>query len=320
VSASVFQDWESRGAILNRDRTERVGTLLRRTQDATLAATWRRPRYRTSASVTAGAGYERRRFATSPDSLLPRINPAATGDTAYPRLFVSAGWGNAYRTGYGISPENGVGLTGSVLQRWGHGTSGVATRTYLGVATGYRGLALPGFANHVLAARVAGGWSDAHATRALEVGGTSGTPLSVIPGITLGEGSRTFPVRGFEAASLVGTRAATASIEYRAPLWLPARGWGLLPLFVDRTSLSLFGDYGTAGCATYIRTACPAADTLGGTMRSIASVGAELNVTAALLNWDQPYRFRLGVAVPVKGREETGAKSASVYLTAGLAF
>ncbi|HEY0994821.1 MAG TPA: hypothetical protein VGD77_02400, partial [Gemmatimonadaceae bacterium] len=170
VSASAFQDWESRGAILNRGRTERVGTLLRRTQEATLAATWRRPRYRTTASVTAGAGYERRRFATSPDSLLPRINPAATGDTAYPRLFVSAGWGNAYRTGYGISPENGVGLTGSVLQRWGHGTRGVATRTYLGVATGYRGLPLPGFANHVLAARVAGGWSDAHATRALEVG------------------------------------------------------------------------------------------------------------------------------------------------------
>ncbi len=320
VSGSLVQDWESRGGILDRDRTARIGTLLRRTQDASLAATWRRPRYRTNASVSGGVGYERRRFATTPDSLLSRIAPRFTGDTAYPRLFVSGGFGNAYRTGYGISPENGIGLTGSVLQRWSHGTSGVATRTYIGVGTGYRALPLPGFANHVIAARVAGGWSDANATRALEVGGSSGTPIALIPGVSLGEGSRTFPVRGFPVASLFGTRAATASLEYRAPLWLPARGWKLLPLFVDRTSISFFGDYGTAGCGPYIATACPAADSLGGTMRSIAGLGAELNVNAAIFNWDQPYRFRLGVAVPVKGREETAAKSASVYLTAGLSF
>lgn len=320
LSGSAFQDWESRGGIFNRDRTLRVGTLLRRTQDASLAATWRRPRYRTNASVSGGVGYERRLFATTPDSLLERINPAFTGDTAYPRLFVSGAFGNAYRTGYGISPENGIGLTGTVLQRWAHGTSGPATRTYLGVATGYRALPLPGFANHVIATRLAGGWSDSHATRALEVGGTSGAPIALIPGVSLGEGSRTFPVRGFPLAALFGTRAATASLEYRAPLWLPARGWKLLPLFVDRTAISLFGDYGTAGCGPYIATACPAADSLGGTMRSIASVGAELNVNAAVLNWDQPYRFRFGVAVPVKGREETAAKSASVYLTTGLSF
>jgi len=54
----------------------------------------------------------------------------------------------------------------------------------------------------VLALRVAGGVADSRAASAFEVGGTSGTVLEVVPGYTIGEGRRTFGVRGFPSASV----------------------------------------------------------------------------------------------------------------------
>jgi len=50
------------------------------------------------------------------------------------------------------------------------------------------------------------------------------------------------------------------------------------------------------------------------------STGAELNIGAAILSWDAPQTIRLGLAVPVVGRERFGANAVAPYLAFGLSF
>jgi WD40 repeat protein len=311
IGATVIQDWELLARLAG-------GDIRRRTQHGIVGATFSRPRYRTSASLTLGGGVQRRHFAVVPPAFRAALSPAtqrALTDSAYPHAFISGSWSNAYRTAYGISPEEGVTLTASVDQRWGRGATAAASRTYVGAATGYKSLDLPGFARHVAAVRVAGGLADRNATSTLEVGGTSGGTLSILPGYTIGTGRRLFPVRGFPAGSLEGSRAVATSVEYRAPLVIPGRGLRLLPVFVDRTALSLFYDAGAAWCPPSVGSFCFPAQREN---RWIASVGSELNVNAAVLSWDVPYRFRLGVAHPVT--RSVAAPALTWYFAIGLAF
>jgi hypothetical protein len=311
IDATLIQDWELRARLAG-------GDVRRRTQHAIVGATLVRPRYRTFASFTVGAGIQRRHFAVDPPEFRAALTPAsqaALTDSTYPRAFVSASWSNAFRTAYGISLEEGVALNGSIDQRWGRGASSAASRTYVGAAAGYKSLDLPGFARHVLAVRIAGGLADRNSTTTLEVGGTSGGTLAVLPGYAIGTGRQFFPVRGFGVASLEGTRAAATSVEYRAPLLIPGRGLALLPFFLDRTSVSFFYDAGAAWCPASLATFCYPA---GRDRRWIASVGAELNLAAAVLSWDVPYRFRLGVAHPVT--RAVDAPDLSSYFAVGLAF
>jgi hypothetical protein len=311
VGATLIQDWDVRARASD-------GEIRRRTQHAIVSATFARPRYRTSSSLTVGAGVQRRHFAVVPAELRPNLPAelqAALRDSTYPRAFLSGSWGNAYRTAYGISPEDGLTLNGSIDQRWGRGASASASRTYIGAVTGYKSLDLPGFARHVLALRVAGGLADRNATTTLEVGGVSGGVLSVLPGYAIGSGREQFPVRGFGAASLEGTRAAAGSLEYRLPLLIPGRGFRLLPFFLDRTSLSFFYDAAAAWCTTLDVASCYPVRREN---RWLGAAGAELNVNAAILSWDVPSRFRFGVAHPVT--DPVGAPPLTSYFTVGLSF
>jgi hypothetical protein len=311
LGATVIQDWELRARATD-------GEIRRRTQHAIVSATFARPRYRTSSSVTIGAGVQRRHFAVVPAELrasLPAEIQAALRDSTYPRAFIGGSWGNAYRTAYGISPEEGFTLNGSIDQRWGRGATAAASRTYVGAVTGYKSLDLPGFARHVFALRVAGGLADRNATSTLEVGGVSGGILSVLPGYAIGTGREEFPARGFGAASLEGTRAAAASAEYRLPLLIPGRGLRLLPVFLDRTSLSVFYDVAAAWCTTVTVASCYPERRED---RWLAAVGAELNIVAAILSWDVPSRFRLGLAHPVT--DPVNAPPLTSYFAIGLSF
>jgi hypothetical protein len=197
--------------------------------------------------------------------------------------------------------------------------STTASASIVGTVSGYKSLDLPGFAHHVLALRLAGGVADSRAGTSLEVGGTSGSTMEIVPGYTVGEGRRTFGVRGFPSGSVYGTQAEAASLEYRAPLALGGRGFGLMPFFFDRSSLSAFVDAGAAGCSAQplYPSVCSPAALLG---RTIASVGAELGLSAAVLQWDSPQSIRVGVAVPVAGRELVGARRVSAYLAFGLSY
>ena len=70
--------------------------------------------------------------------------------------------------------------------------------------------------------------------------------LQVVPGYSVGEGRRTFGVRGFPSATSYGTSAAAATLEYRAPLALGGHGIGALPFFFSRASVSAFADAAVA--------------------------------------------------------------------------
>ncbi|MEJ7809701.1 MAG: hypothetical protein WKG32_04705 [Gemmatimonadaceae bacterium] len=308
LDLDIEQDWQRLTVVDTAHRP--VGVLRRRARAAGLSATLSRPRVRTSSYVTLGAELEAREYVTEPAPLLGKLDAFFRGAPRYRALVGSAGWSNTQRPALAISPEDGISVGAGTRVRWLTGEAGVYSRSTTAGVTLYKSLDLPGFAHHVLAARLAGGYADGPAAGEFGVGGTSGTPLSVVPGLTLGE-RRTFGVRGFPADARTGRRALVTSVEYRAPLARVGRGYNLWPVFLDRTSVALFGDAGTADDAR-----------IGEPFRGAAwlvSAGAELNLDAAL-QYDVPYRFRLGVAVPVRDGSLTGAKRLTVYARAGASF
>jgi hypothetical protein len=326
LELSAAQSWASPRAVVSGG--EVVGEFRRRTRDATLAASFLRPRVRTAMSASVGVGVRMRDFETRPRPLIDRLNPRARSDSVTPRLFASASYSNTRRAVHAISPEEGFTAFALVNQRWGRRWTDateearrerVITHTLVGATSAYFPLELPGFARHVIAMRVAGGFADNRGADVLDVGGVSGTPLAILPGYTLGEGRRTFPVRGFTDGALSGWRALAGSAEYRAPILMSARGLGMLPLFLDRTSISVFADAGGIWCDGRTMAAC-GASAADRARIWIASTGAELNVDAAVLSWDLPYRLRGGLAVPVAGRERVRANAMTAYFAAGLAF
>jgi hypothetical protein len=189
----------------------------------------------------------------------------------------------------------------------------------VGVTSLYKSLDLPGFAHHVLALRGAGGLTDERSFDLFSAGGISGTSLDVFPGLSVGQQRRTFGVRGYPTSAEQGIRAYSGSVEYRAPLSNPARGFRFIPLFFDKTSLSVFGETG--------RAFCPAPAASGDGVCSIAnspnpemtSVGAELNVDTSI-QLDLPARLRFGIAFPLANREELRASRAQLYGTFGASF
>ncbi len=319
LDVGLLQDWKSQGIITDANGL-RLGALLKRTQDLSLAATVVRPRVRTYTSVTAGLGLERRRFGTDPSALLALLDTSFAREYTYPRAYVGASWGNAQRPALSISPEDGVALAFTARERLRADAPGrTASLSAVSTVAGYRSLDLPGFSHHVFAARLAAGWADRRSATAFEVGGISGGTVAILPGYTVGEGRRSFGVRGFANGAVYGTRALAGSLEYRAPLLLGGRGLGLLPFFFDRSSLTAFTDAGVATCAPtpLYPSICSPSPAIGHT---IASAGVELGVSAALLSWEGPEMVRIGLAVPVAGRAGAGARAVSAYVAFGLSY
>ncbi len=329
VDVAASQRWQYDLVPVRRGGVVETFPLDRRTRELSASLLFARPRYRTSSTLSVGAFWEARAYR----STLPAL--VSLADTVIGRSFPGVGiagtWSNVRRPLRSISPEDGVALSFSAQQRWqdGRGATDGASRRAVGVARAYRSLDLPGFAHHVLALRVAGGVADRRAATEFSAGGVSGSSALLLPGVSVGDPARTFGVRGFPAGAQRGLQAAAASVEYRAPLLLPARGLDLLPAFLDRVSLGAFADAGSAWCPPSVdraeqtlcrRTGTGAPDLAASpdAPRWLASVGAELNLDAAL-QYVQGYRFRLGIAAPVR---EAGRASrrASLYGTLGLSF
>jgi hypothetical protein len=319
VTASAFQEWENTAAVRD-DHANRIGTLRRRTLDQSLGAVFFRPRFRTYSSFSLSAGLETQDYSTDPASALQRIDSVFRREYYHPRLLASASWSNTQRPLQSVSPEDGLTVSGVVRERFdGWGGSNASSTGVLAV-TGYKSFDFPGFGHHVLALRGAIGSSDDKATDYLEVGGVSGSTLTLVPGVVIGGGGRTFPVRGFEGATLVGLRAYSGTAEYRLPLAMFGGGWGLLPFFADRSSLSVFYDAGAAWCPRVIPGGPVCREPALTSHTTIASYGLELNLTSAVLEWDTPYRFRAGAAFPARNRRFFGSNDAKVYFAIGLAF
>ena len=320
------RDWSLAANIYDPSGSRLLGAIRRRIDDGELDATWVRQRYRSAFALVAGTGVEQYRYVGVPDGTIQLVD--TTGIFAsrfYPRVLLGFGYSRTQSAPFSISPEDGFTLAATARERWRTDIPNTQSLSLVGNATAYKSLDLPGFAHHVLAFRAAGGWRDDNSTDYFSVGGTSGTPVPIIAGYTVGEGRRDFFVRGFEAGSLAGTRALTASAEYRLPLLKAGNALGILPLFVERSSLNFFTDYGSAWCGSVTtKLVCTQSivDRYNLSAKNwIASYGAELNVNAAVLSWDAPYRFRFGLAVPYHDDGLLApASKVSVYFAAGLSF
>ena len=324
LGADASQDWESLGGAFSRDASQRLlGEVYRRTRTADFLATFLRQRARTAASLTAGIGLEHRTHLTTPLDVLASIDSGGSlGSPTYPSVILAAGYGSTQFPPFAISPEDGVQLGMTIRDRTRSGVAGIGGQSFstVGTASLYKSLNLPGFAHHVLALRGSVGIADERASGYYSVGGVSGSSFAIIPGYLVGEGRKTFPVRGFPAGTLLGIRAATGSAEYRVPLFLTGRSPGSLPFFLDRSSIAFFGDYGTAWCPSVVRNreVCNHATQLP--RLSIASAGAELNFNLGVLSWDDPYRFRVGVVAPTLNRQYFGQRALQAYIVAGASF
>lgn len=309
-NGSIFADIN--GATVN------VGDLLEQDRYAALEATFVRPRFRTYSLASIGAELERIGYSTSPDTLFPHLNEFYQTVRTLPGIIASAGWSNAQRPGLSISPEDGISASMSARQRWRAGTSGGSTRSLVGVSSLYKSLDLPGPAHHVIALRAAGGITDDASPNLFSAGGLSGTTLDIFPGYSFGQQRRTFGVRGYPPSAESGIRAYAATAEYRAPLFTASRGFRFIPVFIDRGSLTFFGDTGRAYCPSSVgaNTVCRPTD-IGN--QAMTSIGAELNFDTAL-QLDVQTRLRLGLAFPLANRQELGAAHAQAYATFGSSF
>ncbi len=312
LSVSLDQSWSYSNIT---SAGVKVGDLERRSRFASVHATFARPRVRTYSAVTIGAEFEERDYGTNPGSLLPRLDPFYDASHRYPTLVAAAVFSNTQRPTLSISPEDGFTATGSLRQRW-EASSGASGRSAVVIGSAYKSLDLPGFAHHVIAVRAAIGAADRRSPSEYSIGGVSGSSIEIVPGITFGSAARTFPVRGFAAGAETGINASSVSAEYRIPLVAPSRSLGLFPFFLDRASLALFSDAAHGSCPVNATPACSLTSSDGPTL---ASVGAELNLDSAL-QFDVPYRFRFGIAHPVRGAAYAGASSATAYATLGLGF
>jgi hypothetical protein len=323
IDFAASQDYSNGNFVLD-DGTGTVRTpfvFMERDRIVSLQTTFIRPRFRTYTLFSIGAELEGVSYSTRPDTVLRHLSSFFSETRSYPALITSLGWSNAQRPGLSISPEDGISLSASGRQSWRGSITGGPTHSLVGVTSAYKSLDLPGFAHHVLALRAAGGTTDERAANLFSAGGISGTILDVFPGVSVGQQQRrTFGVRGYPAGAEGGIRAYSASIEYRAPLGVPSRGFRFIPVFVDRMSLTFFGETGRAFCparAVVNGGFCTPSRVVGNP--PMTSAGGELNIDSGL-QLDLQARFRLGLAFPLANRAQLGASAAQAYLTFGSSF
>lgn len=296
-----------------------VGLIARRRKFITVAATLPVPRYRWNMSSTFGGQYEVRDFTSDVDAALGDGNSLLRTGTRYGSLFMSSSVSTARRALSGISIEEGLVLGQSTSYRWRSGAS--RTGSWRSTLTGklFIPLSLPGYSRHAIALRAAAGITDKRTATEFSAGGVSGVSADIAPGLSVGEPSRPFPVRGFVPGFQRGIRAAGAGIEYRAPLALLGNVPPAFTMILDRLSLSIFGDAARAWCpASFATTAngkvlCVRAS---GDSGWLSSVGGELVLDMAA-NYDVPLRLRAGIALPVQSPSDFSRKAAFHFTLGG---
>ena len=316
ITVGASQEWQH-GDVLDRNG-DRFGIIGLRARTASISALVQRPRVRWSTYAILGAEAEDYEFRTYPDSLLARLNnPRYQQVIRTQSVEGVVGFSTMQRPGLSVSVEDGI--AGSLTQRarFGVGVQFEDVHETIAALSAAKSIPLPGYAKHVVAVRAAYGTTGHATTNAFSVGGVSGATLEVLPGVTYGDSRRTFFLRGFEGGAQLGVRAATASVEYRAPLFIVGRGISFLPLFFQKSSITAFADGGAAWCSFPVQNSF----ICGGPVRPrtlMASVGGELALDTAL-QYDVLYRFRLGIARPVAG-EEFAQRATTVYFSLGSSF
>jgi len=240
-------------------------------ETGSLSLVWQHARWRTQLAALAGAEYEG-------IGAVKRAGPVASFSAVH-----------VVQPDFAISPQDGWTASVTARERWRTDTALEYHEARLAV-TAYRALPLGGFAHAVLAVRGSAGVLAGTERVVYGVGGIPESSVQLAPGLVLGGSVRTFPVRGYAPDALLGRTAASLSVELRLPLALVGRGLGLLPAYLDRTSVALFADGGAAWFPRGFTTQLPTSASIGG-------VGAEL-VSDFGAVYGTPLRLRLGVARP----------------------
>jgi Tol biopolymer transport system component len=305
IGASVQRDW-------TRVHTDTAADYHVDRRDDLAAFTLRleRMRVRTVVGGTAGADYlHRSRYLFGP--------PTPGLENPSDRLLGLAG--SAYVSSYemsalAVSRENGGGLRLTGRQRWDrdtgpgttagtHAPSG-AYREFSASNTAYLALPLPGFARHVLAVRSSLLFRDGPGATTGAIGGSLNEEEEEHQA---GRYTALLPLRGFESGARSGTRAWTASAEYRFPLALVSRSLAPLRVFVDRLGGTLFVDAGDAWCAPGEVTRWGAVCGSATPRIPLLSAGGELVVFASF--WEIRLPVRVGVGIPLHGGVERSARA-----------
>ena len=308
IQADVNQYWDTYRAVDSGGAF--VGDLFRRTRDLDVGLTFSRPRVRTNAYLSLFGTLEQRDYTTDPKPLIGMVVGLEDPSRRYWITSSSAGWSNVQQPALSISPEDGLSISATGRLKWLEGSNALASKNVSASVAAYKSIDVGASAHHVLAARAAGGVADGTEQNEFDLGGASGATIAALPGISLGS-RRTFGVRGFPVGVESGTRIVAGSLEYRLPFTSPHHGFGLWPVFLDRTSLSVFADAGSASGGFEVP----------GSLADhwIASAGAELGINLAV-PYDVPYLLRIGVAAPVVNHSGLGVPAASLYVRLGFSF
>ncbi|HEX2778554.1 MAG TPA: hypothetical protein VHM30_03575 [Gemmatimonadaceae bacterium] len=314
LDVGASQAWEGAGIVVDKATQATLGYVRRRTRTMSGGLRWSRPRTRYALAASALGGVETRDYTTHPFELRDVLSNTSL-DRTHRRPFVlgALAGSNVQSPRRSISVEDGLSAYGSGERLWDRDERAGGHTRLVGSLAGYKSLDLPGYAHHVLALRVAGGWTDSEDGRELSVGGVP-SDFATIGATSIG-GTSDFPMRGFIDGALSGTRALVGSLEYRAPLLIPARGATLL--FLDRTSVSLFADAATAWCGD----STAVTDCASGTkpVSPLVSVGGELVLDLAIF-YDLPLTVRVGAAKALGAFAKSPLTSNGVYVGIGRSF
>jgi Tol biopolymer transport system component len=320
LGISGQQDWDGAGPfgfVMGNDTIPVI--LQERERSTNLYATLPRVRARSYVAASLGAGLVRTSIFLEdlageaiPESELTR--PHRTSG----QVFLTGSFSTTRSHPFSVSREDGVAGFVRVRARrdldvadslsaepgWDDGFDEITGRV-----AGYWGVGGPGFASHVLAARVSFGYASGPGADAFhfDLGGASGQSL---PGpISIGSGSILFPLRGYTSGYRSGRAALSGSLEYRFPLGILHKGLGAFPLHLDRLMGDLFVDVGNAWG--------PELEVPGyynPRQETLVSTGAELRLRFTPF-WAGALDLRAGVAVPL-----VEAEGASFYLRLGPSF
>lgn len=294
LELATWQDWS----------TITVGTsdgpvrAVEREREIRLGANFLRPRIRTALSIVPLIGWEERHFT-------PADTPNSFSDFAIRDYLAGLFVGFSTARGYprSVSTEKGYVLLADLAHRRSSDDWDRWRLSAQGALRGYLSFPAFGYANHVLALRLSSGASTGRERGAelFELGGIPGRGIDIVAGVEIGGGSR-YPVRGYSEGAQIGDRVVSGSVEYRFPIFLVGRGYGLWPVLLDRVSGSLFVEAGSAWFDS-------------DDIDVLASAGSELSFDLGL-GYAIVYRFRLGLAVPVDG----SGQDPSLYIATGIAF
>ncbi len=312
VIAGVARDWDRIGWVRLPADTTQFRPVVERDDVASLTLGFARPRARISMSARIGAELVRR-SRTIEDAGAARLRD---GSDDLVGAVAGVALGTARAQPFSISREDGIALALNARRRWDRAPD-VVDGSYTEITTSnalYQSLDLPGFARHVLALRASGLYRTGSGAAPSSIGGASGLALAAPIELGLGDGALLLPVRGYPGGVRAGTRAWTASAEYRFPIAVVGRGVRLLPLFLDRLSGAAFLDAGDAWCAAdvaqlYVR----CVSTRPG--QPLLAAGGELGLDLGLFGYGS-LRTRLGAAAPLRGPE----RGVAFYLRFGHAF